>query len=66
MFVVYIISLVISAATLLAGVALVWAALRIIRKYVITPIRGAMSTLQDSSRRISGVVGEVQIGRAHV
>ena len=60
LFVVYIISLVISAATLLAGVALVWAALRIIRKYVITPIRGAMSTLQDSSQRISGVVGEVR------
>ena len=54
------VSLVISAATLIAGVVLVWAALRIIRKYVIAPIRDAMSTLQGSSQRINGVVGEVR------
>ncbi len=58
--VVYVTSLAVSAGTLLAGVILVWAALRIIRKYVIAPIRGAMDTLQDSSQRISGVVGEVR------
>ena len=57
---VYVVSLVISAATLIAGVVLVWAALRIIRKYVIAPIRDAMSTLQGSSQRINGVVGEVR------
>ena len=60
LFGVYVISLITSAATLTAGVILVWAALRIIRKYVVAPIRGAMSTLQDSSQRISGVVGEVR------
>ena len=37
-----------------------WAALRIIRKYVILPIRDAMGTLQGSSQRISGVVGDVR------
>lgn len=60
LFVVYVTFLAVSAGALAAGVLLVWAALRIIRKYVITPIRGAMDTLQDSSRRISGVVGEVR------
>ena len=57
---VYITALIISAATLLAGVLLVWAALRIIRRYVISPIQDAMGTLQGSSQRISGVVNEVR------
>ena len=60
LFRVYAASLVTSAATLAAGVFLVWAALGIIRKYVIAPIQDAMGTLQDSSQRISGVVGEVR------
>ncbi|MCI8674902.1 MAG: methyl-accepting chemotaxis protein [Lachnospiraceae bacterium] len=58
--VVYITSLVISAVTLAAGVLLVLAAFRIIRRYVIAPIKDAMGMLQDSSRRISGVVSEVR------
>ncbi len=57
---VYISSLIISAAALLLGVLLVAAAFRIIQKSVIAPIRGAMDTLQDGSRRISGVVGDVR------
>ena len=36
------------------------AAFRIIRKYVLTPIQNTVDTLQDSSERISGVVGEVR------
>lgn len=60
LFWVYVTSLAVSAGTLIAGVALVWAALRIIQKYVVAPIRGAMDTLQDSSQRISGVVSEVR------
>ena len=60
LFLVYVTSLVTSAATLIAGIVLVWAALRIIRKYVILPIRDAMGTLQGSSQRISGVVGDVR------
>ncbi len=60
LFVVYLTSLAVSAGTLTAGVLLVWAALRIIRKYVMAPIRGAMDTLQDSSQRIRGVVGDVR------
>ena len=57
---VYIISLITSAFTLVVGIFLVAAAFRIIRKYVLTPIRDAMGTLKDSSERISGVVGEVR------
>ncbi len=57
---VYITALVISAATLTAGVLLVAAAFRIIRKHVISPIHDAMDTLQDSSERISGVVSDVR------
>lgn len=57
---VYISALIISAATLIAGVLLVAAAFRIIRKYVISPIHDAMGTLQDSSERISGVVNTVR------
>ena len=62
---VYIIALIISALTLTAGVFLVMAAFRIIRKYVLTPIRDTMGTLQDSSERISGVVGEVRRRTKH-
>ncbi len=57
---VYIISLVTSALTLVVGILLVAAAFRIVRNYVLTPIRDVMGTLQDSSERISGVVGEVR------
>jgi len=57
---VYITALIISAAALTAGILLVAVAFRMIRKYVISPIRDAMDTLQDSSERISGVVSEVR------
>ncbi len=57
---VYIVSLVTSAVTLAVGIFLVMAAFRIIRKYVLTPIQNTVDTLQDSSERISGVVGEVR------
>ena len=60
LFTVYVISLVTSAATLIIGILLVWAALRIIRTYVIAPIRSAMGTLQDSSERLGGVVKEIR------
>ena len=57
---VYVVSLVTSAVTLIVGIFLVMAAFRIIRRYVLTPIQDTMDTLQDSSERISGVVGEVR------
>ncbi len=57
---VYITALIISTAALLAGIALVAAAFRIIRKYVIAPIQDTLHTLQDSSERLGGVVGEVR------
>lgn len=58
--IVYITALAVSAAALTAGVLLVLAAFRIIRKHVIAPIHDAMGTLQDSSERISGVTREVR------
>ncbi len=58
--VVYVVSLISSAVTLVAGILLVMAAFRIIRKFVIAPIRDAMGMLQGSSERISGVVDEVR------
>lgn len=58
--IVYIISLITSAVTLTLGIVLVAAAFRIVRKSVIAPIHSAMETLQDSSERISGVVGDVR------
>lgn len=57
---VYLYALLVSATALMIGVLLIVEAFRIIRKYVIAPIRAAMGTLQDSSERISGVVGEVR------
>ena len=60
LFTVYLSALLISSAALCVGICLVVAAFRIIRKYVIAPIRAAMGTLQDSSERISDVVGEVR------
>lgn len=60
LFTVYLISLVTSAVTLVIGVLLVWAALRIIRTYVIAPIQSAMGTLQDSSERLGSVVKEIR------
>ncbi|MCI9552623.1 MAG: methyl-accepting chemotaxis protein [Acutalibacter sp.] len=57
---VYVISLVGSCATLVIGILLVAAAFRIVRRYVMAPIRGAMGMLQDSSERITGVVEEVR------
>ncbi len=56
---VYIVSLVIVAAAIVTCAVLVMAAVRIIKKYVITPIKGAVHTLQDSSERLDGVAGEV-------
>ncbi len=57
---VYIVSLAISAITLLMGILLVAVAFRIIRKYVITPVHNAINILQGSSERISGVVSDVR------
>ncbi len=59
LFVVYVSSLVISAAALMVGVLLVWVALRIIHRYVVAPIRSAMNTLQDSSESLNRVVGKI-------
>ncbi len=56
---VYIISLIIAAASIAACLTLVFAAIRIIKKYVIRPIKGTVDTLQESSRKLDEVTGEV-------
>lgn len=57
---VYLVSLITSAVTLAAGIFLVLASFRIIRRHVIAPIQDAMHTLKDSSDRINHVVSEVR------
>ena len=59
LFFVYIVSLVIAAAAIVTSAVLVLAAVRIIKKYVITPIKGTVETLQDSSKRLDEMAGEV-------
>lgn len=59
LFSVYIVSLIIAVASVVTCLALVFAAIRIIRKYVITPIKGTVDTLQESSRKLDEVTGQV-------
>ncbi len=56
---VYIVSLIIAVASVVTCLILVFAAIRIIKKYVITPIKGAVDTLQESSGKLDDVTGEV-------
>lgn len=56
---VYIISLIIAAIAVVACLGLVLAAVRIIKKFVITPIKGTVDTLQESSQKLDEVTGEV-------
>lgn len=56
---VYIVSLIIAVASVVTCLILVFAAIRIIKKYVITPIKGALDTLQESSGKLDNVTGEV-------
>ncbi len=57
---VYIVSLVISIASMAACVLLALAAIRMIMEYVVKPMKSVMATLQDSSERVDVVVGEVR------
>ena len=57
--IVYIVSLIIAVASVAACLILVLAAIRIIKKYVITPIKGTVDTLQESSQTLDEVTGEV-------
>ncbi len=56
---VYIMALFIAVTSIVACLALVLAAIRIIKKYVITPIKGTVDTLHESSQKLDGVTGEV-------
>lgn len=62
---VYISSIVITGIAIVADLILVAAAVSIILKYVVKPIKHMMQTLQGSSERINTVVGEV-LGRTRV
>ena len=59
LFAVYIISLVIAVASIVTCLILVLAAIRIIKKYVITPIKCTVDTLQGSSQKLDEVTGQV-------
>lgn len=54
---VYIVSLIIAVASVATCLILVLATIRIIKKYVITPIKGTVDTLQDSSKKLDEVTG---------
>ncbi len=56
---VYIVSLVIAVASVAICLILVLAAIRVIKKNVITPIKGTVDTLQESSKKLDAVTGEV-------
>ena len=56
---VYIVSLVTAAISITACLVLVPAAIRIIKKNVIKPIKGAVDTLKESSQKLDEVTGEV-------
>lgn len=56
---VYVVSLFIAAASVAACLILVLVAVRIIKKYVITPIKDTVDTLQESSQKLDEVTGEV-------
>ena len=59
LFAVYVVSLIIAAASVVTCLLLILAAVRIIRKYVITPIQGTVNTLQESSTSLDDVTKEV-------
>ena len=56
---VYNVSLAIAGASAATCLILVFATIKIIKNNVITPIKGAVDTLQESSRKLDGVTGEV-------
>ncbi len=56
---VYILSLGIAAISIAACLILVFAAIRMNKKYVITPIKSTVDTLQESSQKLDEVTGEV-------
>lgn len=56
---VYMMSLIIAVVSIGACLVLVLAAIRIIKKYVIKPIKSTVDTLQDSSHKLDEVTGEV-------
>ncbi|MEY8516221.1 methyl-accepting chemotaxis protein [Lachnospiraceae bacterium 29-84] len=59
LWVVYLVSLMIAVISIAACLVLVLAAIRIIKKYVITPIKGTVDTLQESSQKLDEATGEV-------
>lgn len=56
---VYAVSLIIAVASVITCLVLVLAAIRIIKKYVIMPIKGTVDTLKESSGKLDEVTGKV-------
>lgn len=56
---VYVFSLFISVVSVAACIGLVFAAARLIKNYVITPITSILGTIRDSSDQVNDMVGEV-------
>ncbi|MCI8660845.1 MAG: methyl-accepting chemotaxis protein [Lachnospiraceae bacterium] len=57
--IVYIISLIAGLGAALVCILLVFADLKLITDYVVTPIKNILGTIQESSGRINGMTGEV-------
>ncbi len=56
---VYIVSLVVGIAAVMACIALVFADLKLITNYVVIPVKSILKTIQESSGRINHMTGEV-------
>ncbi len=56
---VYLMSLTVGVAAVIACLLLVFADFKLINKYVIVPLGGVLKMIQESSGRISGMTGEV-------
>lgn len=56
---VYVVSLIIAVASIATCMALALAAIKVIKKYVIGPIKGTVDTLQESSGKLDDVTREV-------
>ena len=57
--IVYIISLVVSIAAVIACILLVFTDLKLITNYVVIPVKSILKTIQESSGRINGMTSEV-------
>lgn len=60
LFIVYVISIVISITSMIACILLIFVAMKMINKYVVNPVKTMILTLQNSSESVNNVVDEVR------